>query len=102
MLRTMPMFDPETRKQVVIEADDETLEKICNEVSQSSLAMSALYKGHQEIVASRLKGDISSPTPPAEYLLLYQIMNKHDQRFAGTLGSQIIRHLEQKLIKTAD
>ncbi len=102
MLRSMPMFDPETSNKIVIKADDETLEKICNEVSRNSLAMSALRKGHQEILASRLRGDISSPTPPAEYHVLYRIMNKHDQRFAGTLGSQIIRHLEQKLIETMD
>lgn len=99
MLRSHPMLDPGTNTRVVVEADDQILEKICDQVCQSSAAMAALLNGYEEKAAALQRGDISSRTPPIEYSVIHKIMNEHDRRFAGTLGPKIIRHLEEKLIK---
>ena len=92
------MTEMPSGKSTQIHIDDETLSKIVKEVSQNERAMSALKEGQSRVKEALDKGEVSSPTPPDEYLIIYQIMNKFDDRYAGVLGPQVIKFLQAELL----
>ena len=98
MLSSMPMTEMPASKAIQIHIDDDTLSMIANEISQNEQAVSALKEGKRRVKEALKRGVISSPTPPDEYLIIYQIMNKFDDRYAGALGSEIIKFLQDELL----
>ena len=92
------MIETKSGKKIIVEVDDATLAKICHDVSRNTVAMDALRQGYRDIVAALERGDISSPEPPRDYIVIYKIMNSYDERYAGTLGSQVIVHLMHELL----
>lgn len=102
MLRSIPMAEPKTGNTIFIEVDERTLSKICQEVRQDPVAMNALGQGYQDTLAALRRGDVSSPKPPLDYIVIYKIMNRYDERYAGALGSRIVSYLMDELIGRPD
>ena len=98
MISSIPMTEMPSGKIIQIHVDDETLFKIAEEVSKNEQAMAALKEGKRRDKEAKARGDISSPEPPDDYLIIYQIMNKFDERYAGTVGHRIINFLEAELM----
>ena len=83
---------------VQVIATDEVLRAISKRVLTDREAYNALVEGYRRNAESMAFGDISSPEPSKEYLVIYSIMNDFDPYFAGAMGSSIIQYLERTLL----
>ncbi|MES0868200.1 hypothetical protein [Pseudovibrio sp. SCP19] len=92
------MIEMPSGKRVQIKIDRDTLLQIAEEVRGSETAIEALREGKRRHQEAHARGDISSPEPPAEYAVIYKIMNNYDVRYAGALGSEIIEYLQETLL----
>ncbi len=92
------MTEMPSGKTIQIHIDDETLTRIAEEVSKNEKAMNALREGYRRVREALARGDISSPEPPDDYRIIYLIMNDFDGRYAGSMGPQVIRFLQEALL----
>jgi len=98
MLKSFPMVQMPSGKTVEIQIDQKTLSEISNEVKENPRAMAALKKGLEISKQAHAEGKLASPTPPDDYIIIYRIMNKYDESFAGALASQVIEYLRRELL----
>lgn len=92
-------LDPHTDSRYTIFIYDVELQEISAAVEGDTDAMVALKEGWELNKAAIRRGDFSSPPPPSAYAKLYEIMDRCDPNFKGTLGGQIIRYLERTLLE---
>lgn len=98
MLSSNYMIEMPSGKRIRVHVSEKTLLLIMEEVRKNKSAMLALQEGMRRHKEAMARGDISSPPAPDEYSIIYNIMNKHDPRYAGTLGSEIIVYLQDRLM----
>lgn len=80
-----------------IEVSDETLNAILSDVLVDQRALEALKLGAIQANAALTAGATSSPEPPEDYKVLYEIMNRYDGRLAGVMGPEIIYRLKKQV-----
>ncbi|UWR59942.1 hypothetical protein [Phaeobacter inhibens] len=98
-IRSMKMWEPEAKREVVLEVSHEEMDALERAVRKDSAVMSALREYLKLSEASLTRGAISSPEPPASMGLFWQLLRTHNPMWPGTMGSQIRQELENRIFK---
>lgn len=102
MLRSNPGLELRNGEPVTIVVDDQTLEWIEEDVRANKKAMVALAEYDLAVKTGLDRRDLPSPTPPDDFLEIYKIMNKYDERYAAVMGNKVIAHLLNVIFRNGE
>jgi len=96
-ISSVPIWDPETKKKIVIEVSEIQLEAIVTDTLACPQAVDALKKYEDLCARSHAQGKTSSPERPNEFSHFWELVKRHNAVWPGTVGSQIANAVSKRI-----
>ncbi|MDC0660819.1 hypothetical protein N6L27_22665 [Leisingera sp. SS27] len=97
VVRSLRMWDPETEKHIVLEANESQLRLLEADIRANKDAIAALYEWDSLCRSSLANGETSSPELPPSMSIFWAILKQHDPRWPGGMGSRLLNEMTARI-----